>query len=169
MKNLNFKTYTFLIFSVLFIHNVSNAQYIKKRAKTLPELMYYTLDAKLFTNSNLVEDSGLILLYLDPSCEACHKELKQIIDNLDYLKDVEIVIISPNPRKELEVFAKQYELAKYSQITLLHDPRDVFYRQFKLAGYPSLYIYNNKKELISEFNSFVDFSEIMDGFLVASK
>jgi peroxiredoxin len=169
MKNLNLKTYTFLIFTILFIHNISNAQYIKNRQQTLPELMYYTLDAKLFTNTNLADDSGLILLYLDPSCEACHKELKQIIDNMDYLKDMEILIISPNSREELEVFAKQYELEKYSQITLLHDPRDFFYKQFKLAGYPSLYIYNNKKELTSEFNSFVDFSEIMDGLWVSIK
>jgi len=169
MKKINLKTYAFLTIGILLFHNISNAQYIKRKPQRLPELSYYTLDAKLFTNNNLTDDSGLILLYLNPDCEACHKELKQILDNMDYLKDIEILIISPNSREELAGFANQYELTKYSQIRLLHDPRDLFYRQFKLAGYPSLYIYNNKKELISEFNSYVDFSEIMDGFAVARK
>jgi peroxiredoxin len=169
MKNLNLTTFAFLILSIFFIQSNSNAQYIKRKPQLLPQLMYYTLDAELFNNNKLPDNSGLILLYLNPSCEVCHKELKQILDNMDYLKGMEIVLISPSPRAELEEFAQQYELAKYSQITMLHDPRDFFYRQFKLAGYPSLYVYNSKKELINEFNSFADFSEIMDGLPVTGK
>jgi peroxiredoxin len=169
MKNLlNLRTYLVLI-TALFLYSASNAQYLKRRTEKLPELMYYTMDAELFTNNNLPQSSGLILLYINPSCQECHKELKQLLDNMEYLKKIEILIISPTDKDELEAFAKQYELAKYPQITVLHDPKDFFYRQFKLAGYPSLYVYNSKKELINEFNSFADFSEIADGLPLAGK
>jgi peroxiredoxin len=167
MKNLNI--YTLLILGIFFLHSNSNAQYIKRKAQKLPEMKYYTLETELFTNSDLKSDGDLIILYLNPSCELCHKEMKQILDNMDYLKETEIVIISPSSREDLQDFAKLYELAKYSQIKVLHDPRDFFYRQFKVEGYPSLHIYNSKKELVSEFESFTDFSEIMDGFAVAGK
>jgi peroxiredoxin len=169
MKKLSFKNYSFMVICTLFFYSTSNAQYIKRKPQRLPELKYYTPDARLFTNSDLADESGLILLYLNPVCEACHEEMKQILDNMDYLKDMEILIISPNSRDELAGFAKQYELEKYAQITILHDPRDFFYRQFKVTGYPSLYMYNSKKELISEFDSFVNFSEIMDDFAVTGK
>jgi peroxiredoxin len=169
MKNVSLKNYSLLVICAIFFYTASNAQYIKRKPQRLPELKYYTLDAKLFSNSNLTHDSGLILLYLDPSCSSCHEEMKQILDNMDYLKDVEILIISPSSREDLAAFAEQYKLAKYAQITLLHDPRDFFYRQFRTTEYPSLYIYNNKKELISEFSSFTSFSEIMDDFAMAGK
>src|SRR4051812_31184341 len=98
MKNLlHLKTYLVLITALVF-YSASNAQYLKRRTEKLPELMYYTMDAELFTNNNLPQSSGLILLYLNPSCQECHKELKQLLDNMEYLKKIEILIISPTDK-----------------------------------------------------------------------
>lgn len=154
-------TLIMLIFSFLTL-NKAHGQYIHKTSETLPAFTYYTLDGKKFTEKDLNQNTRLMIVYFNPHCEVCQEETKEIMSNIDYFKGIQIVMISPNTQEELAAFSKQYNLA--SQILLLQDPDDVFYKQFKATGYPSLYLYDQKKNLITNFESQTDIEEIKEAF-----
>ncbi|MBX9851522.1 MAG: peroxiredoxin family protein [Cytophagaceae bacterium] len=156
-----------LVCACLLVLTAANAQYIQRAPKKedkLPEFSYQTLDGKKFTNQDLKVNSRLMIVYFNPLCDVCKKETQEILGSIDYFKDIQIVMISPNGKEEIEGFVKQYNLAAHSQITVLHDAEDRFYKQFQALGYPSLYLYDHNKNLIVQFDSHTDISEIKEAF-----
>lgn len=150
-------------FAMLTLTN-ANGQYIQQRDEKLPSFTYYTLDGNEFTEGSLIKNSKLMIVYFNPACEVCQEETAEILTNIDYFKDIQIVMVSPNTREELALFTKRFNLNKYPQITMLHDPEDIFYKQFHATGYPSLYLYDEKKNLIENFTSITEIDEIKEAF-----
>lgn len=132
--------------------------------QTLPEFTYYTMDGAKYTNHNLNANSNVMIVYYNPLCELCREETKEILNNIDYFKNIQIVMISPNTKEEIMSFINELNLNKYTQITLLHDPDDVFYKQFQATGYPTLYLYNEKRVLIGHFNEQTEINSIKEVF-----
>lgn len=132
----------------------------KDTTEKMPKFTYYTLEGHKFSNKNLDENKTYLFVYFNPLCELCRNETEQIIENIDYLTDVQVVMVSPTDRKEIEQFVKDYELPKYSQIKVLHDSEDRFYIDFGAIGYPNMYIYNSKGEMVAYFDRATDFREI---------
>lgn len=142
----------------------SHGQYIQNRVEKLPSFSYQTLDGKKFTEKELNASSRLMIVYFNPACDVCQEETKEIIRNMDYFKDIQIVMISPSTKEEIAQFSKSYNLSKFSQVTVLHDASDLFYKQFNAMGYPALYMFDQKKNLIGQFNTHADIEEIQEVF-----
>jgi len=164
-------TYLAIYCTVLFCFsmiNFSDAQYLssnnKKKKPMLPKFSYQTLDDKKFTNENLDKNSRLLIVYFNPLCEVCQRETSDIIDNINYFQDIQILMISPAHKEDVSKFVKKFKINDYHQITVLHDKDDVFYKQFGAIGYPTLYLYNKNKELIEYYDTEVQFEDIKDSF-----
>ncbi|HXA01092.1 MAG TPA: redoxin domain-containing protein [Cytophagaceae bacterium] len=166
-------TYVAIYCTVMFcfcIPNFSNAQTqftssIDKRKKSmLPKFSYQTLDERKFTNENLDKNMRLLIIYFNPLCEVCQRETADIIDNINFFQDIQIVMVSPAHKEDVNKFVKKFKINNYHQITVLHDKDDVFYKQFGAIGYPTLYLYNKKKELIENYDTEVQFEDIKDSF-----
>jgi peroxiredoxin len=136
----------------------------KKKKQKLPKFSYHTMDDRKFTNEDLNKDSRLLIVYFNPLCEACQKETSDIIDNINYFNDIQILMVSPARKEDVSRFIKKFKLNEYHQITVLHDRDDIFYRQFGAIGYPTLYLYNSKKELIDNYDYEVQFEDIKNSF-----
>lgn len=132
----------------------------KDTVEKMPRFTYYTLEGHKFSNKNLDEDKNYLFVYFNPLCELCRNETEQIIENLDYLNDVQVLMVSPTDRKEIEQFVKDYKLPNYPQIKVLHDSEDKFYMDFGAIGYPNMYIYNTQGEMVAYFDRATDFHEI---------
>jgi peroxiredoxin len=149
--------------------NFSNAQdqylsSVEKKKKTLPKFSYQTMDGRKFTNENLDKNSRLLIVYFNPLCEVCQRETGEIINNINYFQDIQIVMISPARKEDINKFVKKFSINNYHQMTVLHDADDYFYKQFGATGYPTLYLYNKKKELIENFDTEVSFDDIKNSF-----
>jgi peroxiredoxin len=160
--------YTIVLFCFCMLNLADvQAQYLSnnsKKKKTLPNFSYQTMDGKKFTNDNLNKDSRLLIMYFDPLCDICQRETADILDNINYFKNIQIVMVSPAPKENVKKFVKQFKLYDYHQITVLHDKDDTFYKQFGAIGYPTLYLYNKDKVLIENFDTEVQFEDIKDAF-----
>ncbi|MFN6944982.1 MAG: peroxiredoxin family protein [Cytophagaceae bacterium] len=141
-----------------------NAEESLKKEK-MPKFLYYTLDGKNFTHSDLKKGARYMFVYFNPHCDICQDEAVEIINNLDMLMDIQVVMVSPNDVEDVKKFVKKYKIHKYSdQITVLHDPMDLFYKEFGANGYPNVYLYNEKKELVRYLDESVLVEEVMDIF-----
>jgi peroxiredoxin len=126
----------------------------------MPKFSYYTLDGKRYTNKNLPQDKTTLFVYFNPLCDLCRKETEQILENLDYLKDVQVIMVSPTDVTEIERFVAEYKLKEISQITVLHDIDDTFYTDFGAIGYPNMYIYNAQHEMVAYFDKATGMDEL---------
>jgi len=154
------------VFSLVNV-TVLNAQYLnnkKHSEEKLPEFAYNTLDGKKFTNTDLKQNERLMIVYFNPHCEICQDETSNILENINYFQDIQIVMVSPSSKEEIQKFVNKYKLNKYYQITVLHDKDDTFYKKFEAVGYPTMYLYDTNDKMISKFETEVDFDEIRDAF-----
>ena len=156
-------TLIMMVFSLTTMSLV-NGQYINKKSEALPDFMYFTLDGKKFTKADLKPDSKLLIIYFNPFCEICQEETQEVLNNINFFDDIQIVMISPNAPDEIIKFKNEFKLNDHSQITMLHDPSDLFYKEFKAIGYPSLFLYDENKDMIVRFDTQVDFEEIKEAF-----
>ena len=153
-----------MILSTIVV-NTANAQYLRNgKIEKLPSFTYQTLNGTKFSEQDLKADQRLMIVYFNPLCEVCQKEVKEIISNIEYFKDIQIVMISPNKKEEIDEFVNNFKLNNFQQVTILHDEEDLFYKQFHAIGYPSLYMYDTNKQLLEHFDSHADIREIKDAF-----
>ncbi len=57
-----------------------------------------------------------MLVYFSPDCDHCHDFFKQVIQDYNHFKEVQIVMISDHPIPELKKFETTYHLSKYKNI-----------------------------------------------------
>jgi peroxiredoxin len=167
---MNLKLTIIAICGMIFTMNLMTATDIQAQYKTnkknnsVPKFHYETINGKSFGNENLKKDKKLMFVYFNPVCEICHREIKDILDNINYFQDIQIVMVSPAAKEEVVRFGKKFKLDNYHQVTLLYDKYDVFYKQFGAVGYPTLYLYDINKELIVNYDTEVEFADIKDAF-----
>jgi peroxiredoxin len=141
------------------------AQYINnKKKQSIPQFQYETLSGKKFSNDDLQKNNKLMIVYFNPVCEICHREIRDILENINYFRDVQILMVSPAPKEEVLKFSRKFKMDNYYQVTLLYDKDDVFYKQFGAVGYPTLYLYDRNKSLIVNYDTEVAFEDIKDAF-----
>ncbi len=134
---------------------------VKERDKEkMPRFSYYTLAGKKFSNRDLEANKTYLFVYFNPLCDLCREEIGEIVENIDQLENVQILLVSPNHLNEINEFKDYFNLGDYRQITILHDTDDRFYLEFGAIGYPNMYIYNNRQELVRYFDHATGFSEI---------
>lgn len=158
---------TALIMGLCLLTAGINNAYGKKRrdnAEKMPQFAYYTLNGEEFTNENLNKDTDYLFVYFNPLCELCHYETETLIDNIEFFKDIQIVMVSPGDISEINQFVDQFSLEQYPQITVLHDKSDTFYKEFGAIGYPNLFAYDKDQELIRYFDHVTDFQDIRNVF-----
>ncbi|HEX8549042.1 MAG TPA: redoxin domain-containing protein, partial [Cytophagaceae bacterium] len=129
----------------------------------LPEFTYQTLEGKKFSSEDL-KASKIMLVYFNPLCDICQRETQMILDNIKYFEKIQIVFISPAEIVDVEKFSNKFKLDQFKEITVLHDKNDLFYKQFDAIGYPSVYLYNEKKELLTYFEAEIGLEDIKGGF-----
>lgn len=145
---------------------ISGNQFIERgedkvRAKEkMPKFTYYTLSGKRFSNGDLVSNKNYLFVYFNPLCELCKEEVEDILENIQALEEVQIVLVSPSQLSEIELFEEHLKLNDYKQVTVLHDAEDRFYLEFGAIGYPNMYLYNNKYELVRYFDHAIGFHAI---------
>ncbi|HEY8399796.1 MAG TPA: redoxin domain-containing protein [Cytophagaceae bacterium] len=157
-----------LLLLCLFINNTigSVVGLSEQKEVKIPQFTYYTIEGKTFGNKDLKKNTKLIFMYFNPLCDICVSETQNILGNYYYLQEhnIQLVMVSPNKLGEIVVFKDKFGLDRYENITVLHDRDDTFYKQFNAIGYPTLYLYNEEQNLITSFETEVDFEEIKVAF-----
>ena len=150
--------YNCFLFILMLISGFSVSQTVMK----IPAFSYVDTKGIIFSDKN-IKGEGMIL-YFNPLCDICRDEMKYILKNIEFFKTKQIVLISSSDLKDIQKFVEDFNLKSYKNFRILHDNEDTFHNKLNAKGYPSLYIFNNKKQIIASFEGETKFNIIKESF-----
>lgn len=131
--------------------------------KPMPSINLLLMDSTTQINTKLdVPDKPVVLFYFSPECPYCRSMTKSITQKTDELKGIKIYMISSFPFNLVRQYASEFDLKRYSNITVGYDYELYFSQYFKAPGVPCIAIYGKDKKLKEVLMGNVSTNLIMD-------
>ena len=92
-----------------------------------------------------------MIMLFSPDCEHCQKQTEIIIDNIDKMKNLEIVMSTFQPVDKMRKFSDRYKLSKFSNIHVGRDVRYFFGPFYRIRFSPFLAIYDENENLLKAY------------------
>lgn len=122
------------------------------RNPVLPQFSILQPDSSTwFTKNDLKRGRKAMIMLFSPDCDHCKKQTDIIVDNIDKLKDLEIVMTTFQPVEKMRRFYEKYGLAKYPNIHVGRDVRYFFGPFYRFRYSPFLAIYDERENLIKVY------------------
>ncbi|WP_146203152.1 peroxiredoxin family protein [Mucilaginibacter oryzae] len=120
----------------------------------IPPYHILTTDSVYFTPANLKKNKPVMVIYFMPDCGHCQHLMYDLKPELPKLKDVQIVMITYTPMlKALQVFQRDFELAKYHNITIGTEGYTYLVQKFyHVQTTPYIAIYNKYGKLVQAYD-----------------
>jgi thiol-disulfide isomerase/thioredoxin len=116
--------------------------------KTLPSINLLLLDSSTHINTKTwAAGKALVLIDFSPYCPYCRAITQSIVDDNNKLSDVQFILLSNFPISELKKYATEYQLEKYTNITVARDYESYFGQYYKSPGVPCMAIYGKDRLL----------------------
>jgi peroxiredoxin len=128
-----------VIISMVFMASCFSKEPAKsgKEGKPMPEFSLLAMDSiTVIRSSEILKDKPSVLFYFSPYCPFCKAQTKDMIENMEELKDIQFYFISAFPFAALKEYQKSYQLAKYPNIIVARDSTDDLSRYFEITGVP---------------------------------
>jgi peroxiredoxin len=123
-----------------------------KEGKAIPEFSLLLTDSTTWLNiGKSKSQTPIVLFYFSPSCPYCKAQTKEIIEDIDKLKDIKFYFISSFPITFLKAYNKEYNLTRYPNITTGMDTAHTVSDYFEILGVPYIAIYGKDKKLKQSF------------------
>jgi len=106
-----------------------------------------TDSASNFSTGTIPLGQPTALFYFSPHCPYCRAEMKEIVQNMNELKEIRFCLITNFPFSEMKKFYNEYKLGNYANITVGYDSLYAFVDYFKAQGVPYTAIYGRDKKL----------------------
>ena len=143
-----------VIFVILFL----TACYGRTPHKTglegrpMPSTDLLLADSSTHLNSNNIPtDKPIVIFLFGPHCPYSHAQMKEIIQDMENLKNIRFYILTSTPFSQMKEFYEHYQLKKYSNIVSGVDYNHSFADYFEIPGVPYLAIYGKNKKMKAAF------------------
>lgn len=144
-------------FGYISIRNHNTKKQIEKQIQTLPPFAFNKLsDGSLFTNDSLNTSQMVLILYFDPECDFCHKQLEEISKNIEKFSNFQLLLISSAKKSEIQTITDTYRLSDKPNIVILHDADYIFDDIFGKSGIPTSLVYDTNNQLLKKFKGLVN-------------
>ncbi len=134
--------------------------FVLEKIGTCPELPVKDLKGDSL-NLKLSPDTKTLLIEFNPGCEYCQTEAKSIQENIDQLNNIDICFIANAPRFNILKFQKDFKLDSIANIKFYEDAYFSM-DQFPTPIIPSVYLYDEKGELLYYNFGYTSFDNILD-------
>lgn len=119
-----------------------------QRYPGIPPFTLMALDSTTFTRDALTKNKPVLLMYFSPDCDHCQHQTKDMLADMEQLKQVQILMCSYQPLPQMQAFYKDYALSKYPNILMGRDISYFFPPFFQMKNLPFMALYNKKFVLI---------------------
>ncbi|MBO9570838.1 MAG: redoxin family protein [Chitinophagaceae bacterium] len=134
-----------------------------KEGKPLPNFVVQLPDSISFLNTQKLQDNTpLAVFYFSPACPHCRAQVTEMIDDMDRLKDIQLLFITAYPYNHMKRFYEQYDLKKYPNIIIGSDTANFISSYFGITGVPYTAIYDKHKRLTKAFLGKIYSSQIIN-------
>ena len=103
-------------------------------------------------------------MIFSPDCHYCREETKSLIENMDKLKDVEILMTTFEPLQAMTAYYKEFNLQQYANIKMGRDTRYFFPPFYNIKKIPFIALYDEKGQLLTTFQTNVTITTLLQSF-----
>lgn len=136
-----------------------------QQSPTVPPFHILKVDSSTyFTNSDLKKHHETLIMYFSPECDHCKHQTRDLLAEMDKLKNIEIVMATYFPFSEMKQFYDYYRIAGYSNIKLGRDEKYQIPSHYKIQSLPFLALYDKKGNLITTFEGNQKISILLEAF-----
>lgn len=129
---------------------------------SLPPLTWLSADEKLYADSNLRQQTPLILVLFNPSCGHCMDVAVTMKSRIQELAGAEIVFLTGNNLlAELPSFIQQTRMTGMPNVHIGIDHTDVSKQLFEYNGIPQIMVYNKAHILLKTYYKQMNLDEII--------
>lgn len=126
--------------------------------KPIPSINLLLLDSATHIDTKTWRNERpIVLIDISPYCPYCRTMTQKIVDEHEYLKDIQFILLSSFPLTDLKNYEAEYKLKNYSNITIARDYDASFGHYFDSPGVPCIAIYGKdrllKKVLMGKVNA----------------
>jgi thiol-disulfide isomerase/thioredoxin len=143
----------------------SNAKKTGREGNQLPDFDILLSDSTVLHSRDILTKKPLepiAFYYFNPICPYCRAQTKEIIDDIDKLKNIQFYFITNTPLTNLRKYLNDYKLYKYPNIIAAIDKSNFLRDYFEVTGVPYIAIYNKNKKLNKSFIGKIYSSQIKD-------
>ena len=156
------KKHLFFLIGILFSLNLiaqDNTPPYKKHPGVPPfNLVHY--DGKKITKDQLKKGQPVMIMFFSPKCDHCQKQTKDMLANMNKLKNTQIVMASYEPLADLKAFAIQYKL-NHNNIYIGRDETFFLPPFYKIGALPFIATYDKSGNLVNVHEGNVDMAELI--------
>lgn len=151
------KKISLLILAILVAFSISaqpqsDSTPVYKRFPELPKFAIMRLpDSTAFTREDLPAKKASIIMLFSPDCEHCKHAIHDLLAKHEEWKKAELVLISSLDYVHIQKFYDEFHLADYDNIVVGRDGSFNLGIFYKIRTYPSIYVYDKKHKLVTEF------------------
>ncbi len=132
------------------VNKINHKKQVAENIKKMPAFSYVTLENKEFTQENLAQNKATLFIYFNSECDFCNHEAEMVQQNIEQLKDIQVVFISYEPVEKIKQFATTHQLNSYDNITFLCDSKITFANTFDVKSMPCIVLYDKNNNLIEK-------------------
>jgi peroxiredoxin len=139
-----------LVLGYQIVLKINHKNEIAQSIKNIPEFSYQDIKGRLFTNKNLKKETATIFIYFNTECGFCTEEAQMIKENIERLKNFQLIFVSFEKLENITAFAQKHQLTIYDNIVFLCDNKNTFASTFDVSGLPCLILYDKEQNFIEK-------------------
>ncbi|MGX5690934.1 peroxiredoxin family protein [Arcticibacter tournemirensis] len=153
--------YHLSVFLLVTFCQAAFAQY--KPSPVIPDFTFQTMEGRLFTQRDLINNKKIIFIFFDVTCDHCQHEMQDIGRRYADFKNVVFYLVSMDTKPAILKFMSSYGrfLNGKPGVTILHDYKPEFVQKFGPDKFPAIFVYSEKRHLIKYLSGQKDVSEIV--------
>ena len=146
------------------VSKINHKKQVAENIKKMPAFSYVTLENKIFTQKSLVQSTPTLFIYFNSECDFCNHEAEMVQQNIEQLKDIQVVFISYEPIEKIKSFAAKFKLLHHDNIHFLSDSKITFATTFDVKSMPCLVLYDKDNNLIEKIKGQVKIETVLQKF-----
>ena len=153
-----------ILFACLLVISGCTPKQEEKKAMVTPvnQLINLTITTPAGEQINLRNLEGKnLFIFFNADCDHCQREATEIYDHLEAFKSYSLYFISADSPADQQKFAKDYKLDGQSNVFFGRTEPMFIYQTVGSIPTPSMYIYNNERKLVKQFNGETPVAEII--------
>lgn len=147
---------------LVVMYSCSSKKEEKKEVQAVNQLINLTITTPEAKQISLHDVDGKnIFIFFNAECDHCQREATAISENMEAFSGYMLYFISADGPAEQIKFAKDYGLEGKSNVIFGRTEPMFIYQTVGSIDTPSLYIYNDQRQLTKQFNGETPIQEII--------
>ncbi|WP_068596405.1 TlpA family protein disulfide reductase [Vaginella massiliensis] len=133
--------------------------------KTIPDFQYLDIHQnKLYSNVDLPRKGNTLIVFYTTECIHCQIAVQHMSENFERFKNTHVVMITTYDKAAIEAFVNNFAPAMKDakNVTWLQDTNDEFLFTFNPISYPSFYLYDKSRNLLTYKKGSIEFRDVFD-------